>query len=262
MVSSSPVGTFEELTSQLVTELPVRSLAESLSFYRGAGFKLVRATATFGVLSWGDRYLFLTERADVAVGDNPANLRVIVGDVDAHFAEAIAMNFVNSVWELAPGNGIPCSAGMYDIKSGTSQFPGTTLRATINGNSLTLHVEGSATCLGTRIPFSSDFLVTRSGSSLTAGLSTGTNVTEFVDFVSFNVYLESKERLAAYLARLQNIAGFMVGRKAEAQGIAKDGGTEAIIEMGGKTVAPDTTFMASEDPVRGFWNGYRRLMGL
>ncbi len=46
------------------------------------------------------------------------------------------------------------------------------------------------------------------------------------------------------------------------QGIAKDGGTEAIIEMGGKTVAPDTTFMASEDPVRGFWNGYRRLMGL
>jgi O-antigen biosynthesis protein len=28
-----------------------------------------------------------------------------------------------------------------------------------------------------------------------------------VDFVSFNVYLESKERLAAYLARVQNIAG-------------------------------------------------------
>ncbi|GAB4358403.1 MAG: hypothetical protein Kow0073_16850 [Immundisolibacter sp.] len=30
------------------------------------------------------------------------------------------------------------------------------------------------------------------------------------------------------------------------QGIAKDGGAEAIIEMGGKTVANDTTFMASE----------------
>ena len=29
----------------------------------------------------------------------------------------------------------------------------------------------------------------------------------FVDFVSFNVYLESKERLSAYLARLQNLAG-------------------------------------------------------
>lgn len=29
----------------------------------------------------------------------------------------------------------------------------------------------------------------------------------FVDFLSFNVYLESEERLAAYLARLQNIAG-------------------------------------------------------
>lgn len=88
MVSNSPVGSFDELTSQLVTELPVRSLAESLSFYRAAGFKLVRATPTFGVLSWGDRYLFLVERADVGVGATPANLRVVVGDVDALFAQA------------------------------------------------------------------------------------------------------------------------------------------------------------------------------
>ena len=29
----------------------------------------------------------------------------------------------------------------------------------------------------------------------------------FVDFVAFNVYLESREQLAAYLARLQNLAG-------------------------------------------------------
>src|SRR5437773_3575898 len=29
----------------------------------------------------------------------------------------------------------------------------------------------------------------------------------FLDFVCFNVYLESEERLRAYLARLQNIAG-------------------------------------------------------
>ena len=29
----------------------------------------------------------------------------------------------------------------------------------------------------------------------------------FIDFVSFNVYLESKERFSAYLARLQNLAG-------------------------------------------------------
>ena len=88
MVSNSPVGSFDELTSQLVTEFPVRSLAESLSFYRAAGFKLVRATPNFGVLAWGDRYLFLVERAEVSVGANPANLRVIVGDVDALFAQA------------------------------------------------------------------------------------------------------------------------------------------------------------------------------
>jgi O-antigen biosynthesis protein len=30
---------------------------------------------------------------------------------------------------------------------------------------------------------------------------------DFIDFVAFNVYLESKDRLAAYLARLQNLAG-------------------------------------------------------
>ena len=29
----------------------------------------------------------------------------------------------------------------------------------------------------------------------------------FVDFVSFNVYLETREKLEGYLARLQNLAG-------------------------------------------------------
>ena len=29
----------------------------------------------------------------------------------------------------------------------------------------------------------------------------------FLDFVSFNVYLETRDRLDAYLARLQNLAG-------------------------------------------------------
>lgn len=86
--SNSPVGPADELSAQLVTELPVRSLAESLSFYRTAGFKLARATATFGVLSWGDRYLYLIERAGAAEGPDPASIRVIVADVDAFFARA------------------------------------------------------------------------------------------------------------------------------------------------------------------------------
>ena len=90
MVSSSSVGTLEELSAQLVTELAVRSLAESLSFYRAAGFRLVRATPTFGVLAWGDRFLFLAERPDIAVGSNPANIRVIVDDVEARFELATA----------------------------------------------------------------------------------------------------------------------------------------------------------------------------
>ena len=88
MVSNAPIGSTDELSAQLVTELPVRSLAESLSFYRAAGFKLARATATFGVLCWGDRYLFLVEHAAVDPGPAPANIRVIVADVDALFARA------------------------------------------------------------------------------------------------------------------------------------------------------------------------------
>ena len=90
MVSSSPIGAFDELSAQLVTELPVRSLAESISFYRAAGFRLVRATPNFAALSWGDRYLFLTERPGAAVGEVAVNLRVIVGDVDALFDQASA----------------------------------------------------------------------------------------------------------------------------------------------------------------------------
>lgn len=88
MVSSAPVGDFDELSAQLVAELPVRSLAESISFYRAAGFRLVRATSTFAALCWGDRYLFLTERPTAGVGEAAVNLRVIVGDVDARFEEA------------------------------------------------------------------------------------------------------------------------------------------------------------------------------
>jgi catechol 2,3-dioxygenase-like lactoylglutathione lyase family enzyme len=90
VVSTSATGGPDELSSQLVTELPVRSLAESLAFYRQAGFQLVRATATFGVLAWGGRHLFLAEQAGVDVGPNPANLRVIVPDVDRVFAQAEA----------------------------------------------------------------------------------------------------------------------------------------------------------------------------
>lgn len=45
------------------------------------------------------------------------------------------------------------------------------------------------------------------------------------------------------------------------QGIARDPQANAIIEMGGREANDQSTFLASEDPVRGFWNGYRRLMG-
>jgi len=88
MVSNAPIGSPRELSAQLVTELPVRSLAESLSFYRAAGFVVERATATFGALRWGDRYLFLTERAEADAGAHAVNVRIVVDDLEARFALA------------------------------------------------------------------------------------------------------------------------------------------------------------------------------
>jgi predicted enzyme related to lactoylglutathione lyase len=86
--STSRIGARRERGAELVVELPVSDLAASLRFYEPAGFTVERATATFAALRWGETYLFLTVRVGVALGAHPANIRVVVDDLDSRFAAA------------------------------------------------------------------------------------------------------------------------------------------------------------------------------
>ena len=48
-------------TEQLVVELSVRDLAQSLTFYRALGFDLLREEERFAVLAWEGHQLFLQQ---------------------------------------------------------------------------------------------------------------------------------------------------------------------------------------------------------
>jgi predicted enzyme related to lactoylglutathione lyase len=86
--SASRIGARREREAELVVELPVSNLAASLRFYEPAGFVVERSTATFAALRWGETYLFLTVREGVVPGPHPANIRVVVDDLDRRFAQA------------------------------------------------------------------------------------------------------------------------------------------------------------------------------
>lgn len=86
--STSRVGARRERDAQLVVELPVSDLAASLAFYELAGFTIERSTPTFAALRWGETYLFLTVREGIVLGPHPANIRVVVDDLDLRFAAA------------------------------------------------------------------------------------------------------------------------------------------------------------------------------
>jgi predicted enzyme related to lactoylglutathione lyase len=88
--STAEVGARRERDAEMVVELPVSDLAASLSFYEPAGFRVERATANFAALRWGETYLFLTVRQGAAAGAHPANIRVVVEDLDVRYAGARA----------------------------------------------------------------------------------------------------------------------------------------------------------------------------
>ena len=87
-------------TEQLVVEIVVERLERSLRFYTALGFGVVRAEDDFAELSWDDHRLFLVERS--AFANSPtgarvpsfpsANLRVMVPDVDSHWADVRVLN--------------------------------------------------------------------------------------------------------------------------------------------------------------------------
>ena len=85
-------------TEQLVTEIVVRDIRRSTEFYIRLGFALLRDGGDFVELTWEDHRLFLAEISafhDAGAVESgappqfpPANVRVMVADVDRHWRAA------------------------------------------------------------------------------------------------------------------------------------------------------------------------------
>ena len=85
-------------TEQLVTEIVVRDIKRSTTFYRRLGFTLLRDGGDFVELTWEDHRLFLAELSafdgmkQVGLPPPPqfplANIRVMVPNVDDHWRVA------------------------------------------------------------------------------------------------------------------------------------------------------------------------------
>ena len=104
-------GSAAELAEQLVVEVMVRNLDRSLALYTALGFTLERRDGGFAALRWGERRLFLAERADLPVASGPlrANLRILVPDVDR-------------LWALTQALGLPVQRQIADRYYGLRDF--------------------------------------------------------------------------------------------------------------------------------------------
>jgi catechol 2,3-dioxygenase-like lactoylglutathione lyase family enzyme len=106
-------------TEQLVTEIVVRDIRRSTSFYRRLGFSLLRDGGDFVELTWEDHRLFLAEVSAFQGIDHvdpseaprfpPANVRVMVPDVDEY-------------WQLALESGAPVVVPIGDRYYGLRDF--------------------------------------------------------------------------------------------------------------------------------------------
>jgi catechol 2,3-dioxygenase-like lactoylglutathione lyase family enzyme len=76
-------------TEQLVVEIYVRDLDQSLAFFTDYGFEVARKETGFAVLKWEDSELYLEEIKDAPrVYNQVANIRVMVRDVDRYWEMA------------------------------------------------------------------------------------------------------------------------------------------------------------------------------
>jgi catechol 2,3-dioxygenase-like lactoylglutathione lyase family enzyme len=100
---------YVDTTEQLVTEIVVKNIKRSVSFYQRLGFKLLRDAGDFVELTWEDHRLYLAEtsafRNEVAAAPPTpppfplANIRVMVPDVDAYWklSNEIGARIVNPI---------------------------------------------------------------------------------------------------------------------------------------------------------------------
>lgn len=97
----SHIGDYDELNSQLVTELVSSDVGRSVAFYQSLGFELGRRAERFATLRWGDRYLFVTAGQPATGGELP-NIRIIVDDVDEEYRRVVARALVTDLRKPKP----------------------------------------------------------------------------------------------------------------------------------------------------------------
>ncbi len=99
-----------ERNAQLVNELFVSNLQQSIHFYTTLGFTIQRIDGHFAVMRWDNALLFLDERI---LDNRPAfanlNIRIVVDDVD-HY------------WQLAQQNQYPVYQTIDDRYYGMRDF--------------------------------------------------------------------------------------------------------------------------------------------
>ena len=80
---------FTEAREQLILELYVKSLAESINFYQAFSFKLIRQDGAFVELRWGENSLYLEEKPQPSSKEEQhaptGNIRILVPDVDHYW---------------------------------------------------------------------------------------------------------------------------------------------------------------------------------
>lgn len=76
-------GPMSEQSAQLVAEVVVPDLGQTVAFLVALGFRVERTTQTFAVLRWESSYLFVAEDSDALSEKRWVNIRVIVPSADA-----------------------------------------------------------------------------------------------------------------------------------------------------------------------------------
>jgi catechol 2,3-dioxygenase-like lactoylglutathione lyase family enzyme len=93
-----------ESSAQLVAEVVVPDLKETIDFLVALGFRVERIDGTFVVLRWDDSYLFVAENAGASTASRWINIRVIVPDVDAMWAKSKQLGrIVNAIGDRSYG---------------------------------------------------------------------------------------------------------------------------------------------------------------
>ncbi len=93
-----------ESSAQLVAEVVVSDVRETIDFLVALGFRVERVDGTFAVLRWDDSYLFVAGDPGATTTTRWINVRVIVPDVDAMWLKATQLGrIVNTIGDRSYG---------------------------------------------------------------------------------------------------------------------------------------------------------------